>query len=178
MRTSLPSGRRGSIGAVTTLIRAQAFADFDAAIATYWGRRSIGLVIDDQLAARVASEWRRLRQIHKAWLAATRPASRRLLGDRSGRWIAACSALEGSPCEKTRIGQRCETRSAPKSLVESLFGASDTARYSAPQTLDQTLDFSFERPCFPRESAENRSQDQESVVLGSSPGTPALVETV
>lgn len=54
------------------LISDAPFPAFERAFATYWGRRSLGLVIDDQLADRVRSDWRHLRTLHKTWRAALR----------------------------------------------------------------------------------------------------------
>jgi len=57
---------------VTALISAVSLADFDRAFANYWGRRALGLVLDDASARRLADDWRRLRELHRAWLTALR----------------------------------------------------------------------------------------------------------
>jgi hypothetical protein len=57
---------------VSALIDELPFADFDRVFASYWGRRSLGLVVDDGFARQLAGDWRRLRELHRAWLTALR----------------------------------------------------------------------------------------------------------
>jgi hypothetical protein len=52
---------------MATAIGELPFEAFDRVFATYWGRRSLGIVIDDTLAARISSDWRRARELHRAW---------------------------------------------------------------------------------------------------------------
>lgn len=57
---------------MATAISELRFEEFDRDFATYWGRRSLGIVIDDSLAARISSDWRRMREFHAAWRRALR----------------------------------------------------------------------------------------------------------
>ncbi|GAA4170323.1 hypothetical protein [Gryllotalpicola koreensis] len=57
---------------MAVLISALSFEDFDRAFASYWGRRSLGVVLDDASARRLADDWRGMRRLHGAWLIALR----------------------------------------------------------------------------------------------------------
>ena len=54
------------------LIDALGLDEFDRVFASYWGRRNLGIVLDDATAQRFADDWRRIRELHHTWLIALR----------------------------------------------------------------------------------------------------------
>src|SRR5262245_43482913 len=57
---------------MAVLIRELPLADFERVFASYWGRRALGLVIDDPTARHLAGDRRRLRELYRAWRTALR----------------------------------------------------------------------------------------------------------